>query len=252
MNYASLPLFARGAATLVLGCFLFTIADDTAFAQKRKPRGKPAAPVSPLIGKDVRITRNDGLEVSGKLVKIDLKEIVYTNAGGEQASLSMENVAVIALGQPLKRVDEKFINDARRAMEALNRVATLVNGSPTFSQYDTVVIDARVAVESFLAKYSDYKDQAAYFEAMRNALRGYEMVKPVWATLQGADRRVSLTENSSELRPVLQAYPDLKVTEYNQNGRYPTDKVIAFVWNQVSKQLRDLRGQLNELASQNP
>lgn len=234
-----------------LGCLLFAIADDTAFAQRRKPR-KPAAPVSPLIGKDVRITRNDGLEVSGKLVKIDLKEIVYTNAGGEQASLSMENVAVIALGQPLKRVDEKFINDARRAMEALNRVATLVNGSPTFSQYDTVVIDARVAVESFLAKYSDYKDQAAYFEAMRNALRGYEMVKPVWATLQGADRRVSLTENSSELRPVLQAYPDLKVTEYNQNGRYPTDKVIAFVWNQVGKQLRELRGQLNEIASQNP
>jgi hypothetical protein len=251
MKYASLSLFARGAATLALGCFLFAVADDTAFAQRRKPR-KPPAPVSPLVGKDVRITRNDGLEVSGKLVKIDLKEIVYTNAGGEQASLSMENVAVIALGQPLKRVDEKFVNDARRAMESLNRVATLVNGSPTFSQYDTVVIDARVAVESFLAKYSDYKDQAAFFESMRNALRGYEMVKPVWATLQGADRRVSLSENASELRTVLQAYPDLKVTEYNQNGRYPTDKVIAFVWNQVSKQLRDLRGQLNELASQNP
>jgi hypothetical protein len=252
MRHFPLSLFVRGAASVALGCLLFAGADDTAFAQKRRPRKPAAAPVNPLVGKDVRITRNDGLEVSGKLFKLDMKEIVYTNAGGEQASIPLENVAVISLGVPLKRVDAKFVADARRAVDSLNRIATLVNGSPTFAQYDAVVVDARVAVESFLSKYSDYKEQADFFDSLRNALRGYEMVKPVWATLQGVDRRVSLTENSSELKPVLQAYPDLKVTEYNQNGRYPTDKVIAFVWNQVSKQLRDVRGKLNELASENP
>ncbi|OYT69419.1 MAG: hypothetical protein CFK52_13760 [Chloracidobacterium sp. CP2_5A] len=238
-----------------LGLALFfvpsLVAADAAAAQRRKPvrRQPPPAPVSPMVGKDVRITRLDGLEIVGKLVKLDLQGVTYLNAGGEQATVALENVAVLAFGEPIKRIDARFIRDARQAVDALSRVNALVNGNPTFSQYDGLVTDARVAVETFLAKYNDYQDQTDFFDDVRAVLRSYELARPLWATMQGADRRISLTESAPELAPILRLYPDLRATEYNQNGRYPTDKVIAYVWNRTGQRLRQVRAQLDQLAS---
>jgi hypothetical protein len=229
---------------------LSLVASVEVAAQRRKPsRRTPPPPVSPMVGKDIRIKRMDGLEIVGKLVKLDLQGITYINAGGEQATIALENVAVLTLGEPVKRIDQRFVSDARQAVDALSRVNTLVNGNPTFSQYDGLVVDARVAVESFLAKYNDYEEQTDFFDDLRSVLRSYELVRPLWATMQGADRRISLTESAPELIPILRMYPDLRATEYNQNGRYPTDKVIAYVWNRTAQRLRSVRAQLDQLAS---
>ncbi len=202
-----------------------------------------------MVGKDIRIKRMDGLEIVGKLVKLDLQGITYLNAGGEQATIALENVAVLTFGEPARRIDQRFVSDARQAVDALSRINTLVNGNPTFSQYDGLVVDARVAVESFLSKYNDYEEQTDFFDDLRSVLRSYELVRPLWATMQGADRRISLTESAPELIPILRMYPDLRATEYNQNGRYPTDKVIAYVWNRTAQRLRSVRVQLDQLAS---
>ncbi|GEM_PF-1716884 len=220
-------------------------------AQRRKPsrRTPPPQPVSPMVGKDIRIKRMDGLEIVGKLVKLDLQGVTYLNAGGEQAMIPLENVAILTFGEPAKRIDQRFVNDARQAIDALNRVNLLVNGSPTFSQYDTLVVDARGAVESFLSKYNDYEEQADFFDDLRSVLRSYELVRPLWATMQGADRRISMAESAPELVPILRMYPELRTTEYNQNGRYPTDKVIAYVWNRTAQRLRSVRSQLDQLAA---
>jgi len=171
-----------------------------------------------MVGKDIRIKRMDGLEIVGKLVKLDLQGVTYLNAGGEQAMIPLENVAILTFGEPAKRIDQRFVNDARQAIDALNRVNLLVNGSPTFSQYDTLVVDARGAVESFLSKYNDYEEQADFFDDLRSVLRSYELVRPLWATMQGADRRISMAESAPELVPILRMYPELRTTEYNQNG----------------------------------
>jgi hypothetical protein len=244
-------------ATLALA-LLGAFAPDEAAAQKRPSpksrRGRAAQPQpisSPLAGKPIRIVRTDGLEISGKLVKLDLREVVYENSGGEQASIPLESVATLTLNDARKRADPQFLEDARRAVISLTRVATLVDRGPTLGQYDPLVTDVRNAVGPFLDRYRS-GDQKEFVEKFNQALRGYEIVRPVWATRQGADQRLSLLETAPELRPVLQMYPDLEATEYNQNGRYPTDKVIAYVWNQVARQVRDLRGRLDEMASRNP
>ncbi|MCS7081143.1 MAG: hypothetical protein NZ585_13980 [Chloracidobacterium sp.] len=236
-----------GLAFLLAG--LLTTADTLAAQRRRTPRRQPPQPVSPMVGKDIRITRTDGLEIVGKLVKLDLQAVTYLNAGGEQATIALENVAVLMFGEPIRRIDARFINDARQAVDALGRVNTLVNGNPTFSQYDGLVVDARVAVETFLNKYNDYQDQSDFFDGIRAVLRSYELVRPLWMTMQGADRRISLTESAPELAAILRMYPDLRTTEYNQNGRYPTDKVIAYVWNRTAQRLRQVRAQLDQLAT---
>ncbi|MFQ3581939.1 MAG: hypothetical protein SNJ62_08480 [Chloracidobacterium sp.] len=235
---------------LALLAILFLVTNDAAVAQRRKPPRRPAPqPVSPMVGKDVRIMRTDGLEIVGKLVKLDLQGVTYLNAGGEQATIALKSISVLTFGEPIKRIDKRFVNDARQALDALGRVNTLVNGNPTFSQYDALVIDARVAVEAFLSKYDDYDDQSDFFDDVRGVLRSYELVRPLWATMQGADRRISLAESAPELAPILRMYPNLRATEYNQNGRYPTDKVIAYVWNRTAQRLRGVRAQLDQLAS---
>ncbi len=254
MNCGSphLPSHPRRSAYLglALSFALASLATDAAATQRRKPaRRSPPAPVSPMVGKDIRITRLDGLEIVGKLVKLDLQGVTYLNAGGEQAAIALENIAVLTFGEPVKRIDARFVSDARQAVEALGRINALVNGNPTFSQYVGLVTDARVAVETFLVKYNDYEDQGDFFDDLRAVLRSYELARPLWMTMQGADRRVSLTESAPELAPILRLYPDLRSTEYNQNGRYPTDKVIAYVWNRAGQRLRQVRAQLDQLAS---
>ncbi|MGQ9898432.1 MAG: hypothetical protein ACUVR8_12870 [Acidobacteriota bacterium] len=237
-----------GMACLLFGAVVALVGVE---AQQRKPtrRTPLPQPTSPMVGKDIRIKRMDGLEIVGKLVKLDLQGVTYLNAGGEQATIALENIAILTFGEPAKHIDQRFISDARQAVDALNRISRLVDGNPTFSQYDGLVVDARVAVEELLSKYSNYEEQASFFDNLRSVLRSYELVRPLWATMQGADRRISLTESAPELIPILRMYPDLRATEYNQNGRYPTDKVIAYVWNRTAQRLRSVRMQLNQLAT---
>lgn len=247
------PVSARRATCLTAATLFLigslTAADGFAAQRRRKPRRPPPQPVSPMVGKEIRITRADGVEVVGELVKLDLQGVTYRNKGGEEATIALENIAVLVFREPEKRVDARFVGDARQAVDALSRVNTLVNGNPTFSQYDGLVVDARVAVETFLSKYNDYKEQADFFDDLRAVLRSYELVRPLWMTMQGADRRISLTESAPELAAVLRMYPALRTTEYNQNGRYPTDKVIAYVWNQTAQRLRQVRAELDQLAT---
>ncbi len=247
---ATLPMqyLAWASLTCLLAGALLP-AEPAAAQRRRTPRRPPSVPVSPMVGKDIRITRTDGLEIVGKLVKLDLQGVTYLNAGGEEATIALESIAILTFGEPVKRIDARFVNDARQVVDAFARINTLVNGNPTFSQYDGLVLDARVAVEAFLVKYNDYQEQAEFFDNLRAVLRSYELVRPLWMTMQGADRRISLTESAPELAAILRMYPALRATEYNQNGRYPTDKVIAYVWNQTAQRLRQVRAELDQLAA---
>lgn len=236
---------------LAFSFFASPIADAAPQKRPRRPVVR-TEPVSPVVGKDIRITRVDGSEIVGKFVRVDMREVVYENSVGEKIPIPLENVAVLAIGEtPKPQVDTRFIADAQATVDAINRLAEAVEKDLTYGEYVPQVTDAKVAVESFVAKYSNYLDQKPLFDLMRKIIRSYELASPIWAKRSGVDQRKSLAEDSAEIQAILAVYPQLKTTEYNQGGRYATDKVIAWVWSQAARQTRDLRDRSAKLYPQN-
>lgn len=238
----------RALTGFLLILSLLTVTDAAPQKRARRPVVKAEPVVSPVVGKDIRITLVDGSEITGKFVRVDMREVVYENSVGEKIPIPLENVAVLAIGEPPKpQVDTRFIADAQAAVEAVGRLSETVEKDLTYNEYVPQVTDAKVAVESFVAKYSNYLDQKPFFDQMRKIIRTYELASPIWAKRSGVDQRKSLAEDSAEIQAILALYPELKTTEYNQGGRYPTDKVIAWVWSQAARQTRDLRNQATKL-----
>src|SRR5262245_21230150 len=125
----------RTKCIFVLVCiFVFSFSfggTQTLAAQQKKPRKPPktAEPTSPVSGKPIRIIRTDGLEITGKLVSIDMQKIVYENTTtNEKLPLALESVAVIMIGEPPKpKTDVRFIEDAATTVNALLRMAAFVD-----------------------------------------------------------------------------------------------------------------------------
>lgn len=237
-------------------CLIFVSSDipATATGQQKKPRksAKAPEPTSLLVGKPVRVVRADGLEVSGKLVSLDMQKIVYENPGGEKLPIPMDIVAAIHIGDPPKpQIDTQFVADAENAVGALIRISDAVAGENdkglTYREYQQKVVEAKIAVETFIGKHASLTEQQTLFADLRKIVAGYDMVSPVWALRVGVDQRRSVTEDAPEMKPILGAFPDLKTSEYNRDGLYPTDRVIAWVWSKNTVQIRAVQSRIRTL-----
>lgn len=244
-------LLCLGLCAISVG---ITPGGSTVFAQKgrRPPKKAVAEPSSPIAGKEIQITLTDGGQISGKFVKIDSRELTYENAVGDKIPVAIERVAILAIGEPPKpKIDFSFISDAESAISVVAKLSALTDATGdqalTYREYTQKVTEAKVAVESFIAKNSEFAEQQPLFTAMRKITDSYEMVSPIWAMRIGADQRKSLSGESPEMVLVLNAYPELKLTEYNRDGRYPTDKVVAWVWSQIPTQIQAVRSQIRQL-----
>ncbi len=227
---------------------------STVLAQKgrRPPKKTVSEPSSPIAGKEIQITLTDGGQITGKFVKIDSRELTYENAVGDKIPVAIERIAILAIGEPPKpKIDFSFISDAESAISVVAKLSALTDATGdqalTYREYTQKVTEAKVAVESFIAKHSEFSEQQPLFTAMRKITDSYEMVSPIWAMRIGADQRKSLSGESPEMVLVLNTYPELKLTEYNREGRYPTDKVVAWVWSQIPTQIQSVRSQIRQL-----
>ncbi|MBX7220640.1 MAG: hypothetical protein K1Y36_11890 [Blastocatellia bacterium] len=221
--------------------------------QHKKPKRPPktAEPASATVGKPILITRVTGDQIEGKFVSIDMQKLVYENGGGEKISIPFDSVAAFQIGeQPKPKIDERFVNDTTLAFNSLTRLATAVDndqGGITFKEYQQKVTEAKVTIDFFVSRYADQTEYQPLFATMRKIVGSYEMVSPIWAMRIGVDQRRSIRESTPEMQAILNVYPDLKATQYNQDGSYPTDKVVAWVWSKNTIELKALRSKVESL-----
>ncbi|MBI4852675.1 MAG: hypothetical protein HY819_12845 [Acidobacteria bacterium] len=223
-------------ACLLFLVLLVSISSIEASPQKKKKRATVKEPVetakpTPAPSQvQVRIRYTNGTEVYGRLININMNQVLLDAGNGKIITSTLQEVASLAIGETPPKIDPQFISDASTALQALSALSIATTGI-TFSQYQPKVNEAKQAVESFIAKY-EKTSQQDLFKALRNIVKGYESVSPIWSLRVGQEQHKYVYDYSEQMKTVFELYPDIRQVAWKQNERYPIEKVIAWIWQQ--------------------
>ena len=91
--------------------------------------------------------------------------------------------------------------------------------------------------------------QAEVLEKMRNTIRSFEMVVPIWTLSVGQEKHKYVYDNSTEMKPVFELFADIKTVTWKQNDRYAIERVIPWIWLQSARLVDEAKQQLARLRS---
>jgi hypothetical protein len=201
----------------------------------------PATPIMP-----VRVRYANGREVYGQLLDISPSGVTIDEGNGRVVTTALREVANLGLGEVPAKVDPQFLQDAEVAYQALQNLSLATDNNVSYNEYRPKLAEVKATVDKFLQKY-EVTGNKELIQPLRTALRGFEMVVPVWALRFGAEQHKYTLEDSEQLRPILETFPDIKNVTWRQQDRYPVEKVIAWVWVQSAKQLTGYKQQISKL-----
>jgi hypothetical protein len=211
---------------------------------KSKPETKSTTtPAAPAVM--ARVRYKSGRELFGRIVEINLKSITIDAGQGNIITTSLQEVASLNIGELPPKVDAQFVTDADNAYRALLALAQATEGI-TYQEYQPKVSQAKATVESFISKY-ERSGPGDLFRIMRQAVRGFEIVSPIWSLRVGIEQHKYVYDNSEQMRPVLEIFPGIRQVAWKQNDRYPIEKVIAWLWVQSGQLVEQSRQQLVRL-----
>lgn len=204
--------------------------------QKKKKRAAAKEPIEntkpvPATSQmQVKIRYTNGTEVYGRLININMTQVLVDAGNGKIITSTLQEVASLSIGETPPKIDPQFVSDASTALQSLSNLSIATSGI-TFSQYQPKVSETKQAVEAFIGKHGKTPQQDL-FKSLRNIVRGYESVSPIWSLRVGQEQHKYVYDYSEEMKPVFELYPDIKQVAWKQNERYPIEKVIAWIWQQ--------------------
>lgn len=228
--------------------FILILSVNAANAQKRRRSSSTTAPAktTPANNIQVHVHFTNGNDVYGRLIDINLKNISIDPGNGKVIIATLQEVASMSIGEAQPKVDAQFLSDADAAIRALAALSVSTDNNIGYSEYQNRLSNTKSIVENFIAK-NDRKGPADLINAIRGSMRGFEMVLPVWSLRVGAEQHKYVFDNSEEMRPIFETFPDIKQVIWKQNDRYPIEKVIAWVWVQSSKLVEQSKQQIARL-----
>lgn len=243
-------MFIKKAYTLFI-VLIVSISLVQAAPQKKKKRGaakepvENTKPVSSASQVQVKIRYTNGTEVYGRLININMTQVLIDAGNGKIITSTLQEVASLNIGETPPKVDPQFISDANAALQSLLSMSLATSGI-TFSQYQPKVSETKKAVESFIVKHEKTVQQEL-FKSLRNIVRGYESVSPIWSLRVGQEQHKYVYDYSEEMKPVFELYPDIKQVAWKQNDRYPIEKVIAWIWQQNTQLVEQTKQKVSKL-----
>lgn len=225
----------------------------TSYAQaKKKPTKKPItkapveAPASNVIYVNVKF--KNGNEVYGRLINISNERISIDPINTDAVVISsLIDVSEIRIGEKPK-VDATFLAEVEAASNALNSLATATGGNISYSEYQQRLTNVKQVVDVVLQRYStaEYRDNPVIL-ALRRAMKGFEIVQPIWSLRVGAEQHKYVFESSSVMQPVFEYYPEVRQVDWRQNDRWLIERIIPWLWVQATAHLDSARLQLERL-----
>jgi hypothetical protein len=248
---------------IILGLTIFAVASSSlGWAQKPKKGAKPATPTTStknvgstkVTGKSatatpimpVRVRYTNGREVYGQLLDISPSGVTIDEGNGRVVTTALREVANLGLGETPAKVDPQFLQDADIAYQALQSLSLATDNNISYNEYRPKLAEVKTAVEGFLQKY-EATGNKELVQPLRTALQGFEMVVPVWALRFGAEQHKYTLENSEQMRPILEAFPEIRNVTWRQQDRFLVEKVIAWVWIQSAKQVGIYKQQVSKI-----
>jgi hypothetical protein len=193
----------------------------------------------------VKIRYTNGTEIYGRLINISMNQVLVDAGNGKIITSTLQEVASLGIGETPPKIDPQFISDANTALQSLSNLS-LATTSITFSQYQPKVSETKQAVETFILKH-EKTSQQELFKSLRNIIKAYESVSPIWSLRVGQEQHKYVYDYSEQMKIVFELYPDIKQVAWKQNERYPIEKVIAWIWQQNTQQVEQNKQKVAKL-----
>lgn len=225
-------------------------------APQKKTRKKAAKPpATPNAGRptiQVRVVFTNGKEVSGRLIDISPTNVAVDPGNGTVVAAQLTDVASLTIGQVIipsatnKKPDPQFVADADNAFRQLQALAVATENNISFNEYKPKLAQTKAGIDAFLVKY-ERSGQFEVLKTMRDAMRGFELVLPVWSLRVGYEQHKYVIENSDQMRPIIETFPEIRQVTWRQNERYPIEKVIPWLWTQSARLIEQSKLQLAKM-----
>ncbi|MBL8150635.1 MAG: hypothetical protein JNN15_11970 [Blastocatellia bacterium] len=210
---------------------------------KKPSKSEPTATPNSI---KVRVKYTNGKEIVGRLIDINPRSLSVDPGNGTVIISSIQEVSTITIGENRSEAFKptaEFLKDANNAYLSLLSLSQATDNNISFNEYQPKVAQVKNTVEAFINKHST-AEAKEIFESMRSAVRAFELVIPVWMLRTGVEQHKYVLQTSSQMKPIIEMYPDILNVNWKQNDRYPVEKVIAWVWVEASKMVEKTKVQI--------